>query len=79
MWLQAPASSQHLRARGWAGGRIHAGAVAVPVIERPGMGTGLEMWRDAAKCIIALASPALRCVLGFATPFLQHVALAGTV
>lgn len=63
MWLQAPASSQHLWVWGWAGGRIHAGGVAVPVIERPGMGMGLETWRDAEKCSIALVSPALRALL----------------
>lgn len=60
MWLQAPASTRHLRVLGWAGGSIRARAVTVLVVERPGMGMGLETWRDVAKCSTALVSPVLR-------------------
>lgn len=60
MWLQAPASTRRLRVLGWAGGSVRAGAVVAPVVERPGMGMGLETWRGLAKYSTALVSPELR-------------------
>lgn len=79
MWLQDPAGARHPGLLGRAGGSVAAGAVAAPVVERPGMGMGLEMWRDPAKHSPALESPALRLCWALLPPFPQRVARAGTV
>jgi len=59
-WLQAPASPRRLRVLGWAGSRVRAGAVALPVVGRCGKGMGLETWRGGAKHRTALVCPAAR-------------------